>query len=141
MKCWSGSTLISLLILALLLSTGSAQAQKNSPHQNIDADVLFANATQSLSQGMWDESIASFGRAIGKYRKSENNRKIIGCYLGMAVCYSLKGNYKKSLKINNKALALCNRESEAHGCAEQILRNRVICARFFQTSKLKMTKN
>ncbi|AYB32065.1 hypothetical protein D4L85_16465 [Chryseolinea soli] len=34
------------------------------------------------------------------------SNQLIGCYLGIATCYLLKGNFRKSLKFNEMALTI-----------------------------------
>lgn len=59
-----------------------------------------------LMEGLLDESISSFTGAENEYRKSGNEQQVIACYLGIAACYSLKDDFRKSLEFNEKALTL-----------------------------------
>ena len=102
---------ITILLLSFAFSivnpTKALSQKKNT--DTVDSPAAaegFAQATSFLLEGLFDQSISSFVSAENEYRKSKNEQQIIACYLGIATCYSLKDDFKKSLEFNEKALSL-----------------------------------
>ncbi len=103
-------TPIIILLLSFAFSianpTKALSQQRADRTDNLTADEGFAQATSFLLEGLFDQSISSFVSAENEYQKSRNEQQIIACYLGIATCYSLKGDFIKSLEFNEKALSL-----------------------------------
>jgi len=98
-----------LLLSFALFITNPTQALSQQKADSVDSLAAaegFAQATGFLLEGLFDQSISSFVSAGNEYSKSKNEQQIIACYLGIATCYSLKGDFKKSLEFNEKALSL-----------------------------------
>ncbi|MES1225674.1 MAG: tetratricopeptide repeat protein [Bacteroidota bacterium] len=127
---FSTNNIIVFLFLWLVSSFVSvAKTQENNYLKEVtSADEHFTQAANFLFQGLLDQSISSFVSAENEYRKSKNEQQIIACYLGLATCYSLKGDFKKSLKFNEKALSLHkkSRKDDKEGL-DLILSNIALC--------------
>ncbi len=126
-----------IIFLWLLFSFASTVKAQESTHLiKSDPNAQFTQATNLLFQGLLDESISSFVHAGNEYRKSKNEHQLIGCYLGIATCYSLKGNFRKSLKFNEMALSIHKRngENDQEGL-NLILSNIVLCKEARKTAK------
>jgi len=86
--------------------TTDALSQQKTDRTNSSADSSFTDATNFMFQGSIDQSILSFTYAANEFEKLENVKQTIACYLGIATCYTIKGDFKKSLEFNEKALSL-----------------------------------
>jgi tetratricopeptide (TPR) repeat protein len=105
---YSSNRAISLLLFVfIVVSARNASAQRKIDSNDYpSADSSFIEATSFMFQGLMDKSISSFTNAVNGFEKSENVKQTIACYLGIATCYTIKGDFKKSLEFNEKALSL-----------------------------------
>ncbi|HEY8937173.1 MAG TPA: hypothetical protein VIM65_18230 [Cyclobacteriaceae bacterium] len=108
MKFFYSSRYLLVLSFALLaLCSGNVLAQKKADQaSDLSADSNFTEATNFMFQGLVDQSILSFTAAANGFQESGNVRQIIACYMGIATCYMLKGDFGKSQEFNEKAFAL-----------------------------------
>lgn len=95
-----------LLVLLTVLTTDALSQLKTDRTNYSSADSSFTDATSFMFQGLIDQSIFSFTNAANEFEKLENVKQTIACYLGIATCYTIKGDFKKSLEFNEKALSL-----------------------------------
>jgi len=100
------SVLFLLFAFVIVGATNALGQQKIDSANYSSADSSFTEATSFMFQGLIDKSISSFANAANGFEKSENVKQTIACYLGIATCYTIKGDFKKSLEFNEKALSL-----------------------------------
>lgn len=142
MKKLNCKLLICFTSLVLLVTTGTVMGQKISDPPADDPDILFNKGYGLLFQGSYDESIAIFDVARKEYTKRKNERRIISCYLGIATCYSLKGDFSKSLRFNEKALSLHKKSKDNdQESLELILSNIALCKDVCRTSKMSFKRD
>lgn len=93
MKFLGNNTIVLLLLWLAPSFVSTAKTQENNYlKEETYADAHFTQAASFLFQGLLEQSISSFVSAENEYRKSKNERQIIACYLGIAICYSLQGD-------------------------------------------------